>query len=68
MWVLSLLCFKWSHSGSFENVVDMFTFGNVYRSRLGCQVITKPELDGVRLDIPSATRNFAIDGFVPEPH
>lgn len=39
-----------------------------FRSRLGCQVIARPELDGVRLAIPSATRNFAVDGFVPKPH
>ncbi|MCO5590499.1 hypothetical protein L7F22_044469 [Adiantum nelumboides] len=38
------------------------------RSRLGCQVLAKPELDGVRLAIPSATRNFAVDGYVPKPH
>lgn len=38
------------------------------RSRLGCQVIAKPELDGIRLAIPSATRNFAVDGYTPKPH
>ncbi|KAK1266021.1 hypothetical protein QJS04_geneDACA009065 [Acorus gramineus] len=37
-------------------------------SRLGCQVIAKPELDGLRLALPMATRNFAVDGFVPKPH
>ena len=37
-------------------------------SRLGCQVIAKPELDGIRLAIPAATRNFAVDGYVPKPH
>uniref|UniRef100_A0A0D9XE33 Uncharacterized protein n=1 Tax=Leersia perrieri TaxID=77586 RepID=A0A0D9XE33_9ORYZ len=31
-------------------------------SRLGCQVIASPELDGIRLALPSATRNFAVDG------
>lgn len=39
-----------------------------YRSRLGCQVIATPELDGVRLALPAATRNFAVDGYVPKPH
>ncbi|CAN6980536.1 unnamed protein product, partial [Brassica oleracea var. botrytis] len=29
------------------------------------QVIARPELDGLRLAIPSATRNFAVDRFVP---
>ena len=43
-------------------------FGTVFRSRLGCQVIAKPELDGMRLALPAATRNFAVDGHVPKPH
>ncbi|KAK4418620.1 Adrenodoxin-like protein 2, mitochondrial [Sesamum alatum] len=38
------------------------------RSRLGCQIIAKPELEGLRLAIPAATRNFAVDGFKPKPH
>uniref|UniRef100_R7W4F6 Adrenodoxin-like protein, mitochondrial n=1 Tax=Aegilops tauschii TaxID=37682 RepID=R7W4F6_AEGTA len=37
-------------------------------SRLGCQVIASPELDGIRLALPAATRNFAVDGHVPKPH
>lgn len=37
-------------------------------SRLGCQIITTPELDGLRVRIPSSTRNFAVDGYVPKPH
>ena len=38
------------------------------RSRLGCQVIAAKELDGIRVRIPGATRNFAVDGHVPKPH
>lgn len=38
------------------------------RSRLGCQIKTTKELDGLVVRIPSATRNFAVDGFVPKPH
>lgn len=30
------------------------------RSRLGCQVIATKELDGLRVKIPSATRNFYV--------
>ncbi|KAF0913950.1 hypothetical protein E2562_025364, partial [Oryza meyeriana var. granulata] len=30
-------------------------------SRLGCQVIASPDLDGIRSAPPSATRNFAVD-------
>ncbi|CAD6270074.1 unnamed protein product [Miscanthus lutarioriparius] len=33
-----------------------------------CQVIAKPELDGMRLAIPRASRNFMVDGYVPKPH
>lgn len=39
-----------------------------FRSRLGCQIVAKPELDGIRVAIPAATRNFAVDGYVPKPH
>ncbi|CAN8246198.1 unnamed protein product [Cochlearia groenlandica] len=51
-----------------ENDMLDLAFGLTETSRLGCQVIARPELDGVRLAIPSATRNFAVDGFVPKPH
>ena len=37
-------------------------------SRLGCQIIATKEIDGVRLRIPAATRNMAVDGYVPKPH
>eukprot|EP01052_Picozoa_sp_SAG31_P027727 SAG31_NODE_2618_length_5366_cov_2.137650_6_plen_79_part_00 len=40
----------------------------VRRSRLGCQIILSKELEGMRLRVPSATRNFYVDGHVPEPH
>ncbi|KAM3324393.1 hypothetical protein P3S67_005545 [Capsicum chacoense] len=43
-------------------------FGLTDTSRLGCQVIAKPELDGIRLALPVATRNFAVDGYQPKPH
>jgi len=38
------------------------------RSRLGCQVIGSKDIDGVRVRIPGATRNFAVDGYKPKPH
>lgn len=37
-------------------------------SRLGCQIILTPELDGIELTIPKVTRNFYVDGHVPKPH
>ncbi|XP_034401257.1 ferredoxin-2, mitochondrial isoform X2 [Cyclopterus lumpus] len=37
-------------------------------SRLGCQIILKPELEGIELTLPKVTRNFYVDGHVPKPH
>ncbi|KAK6914643.1 2Fe-2S ferredoxin-type iron-sulfur binding domain [Dillenia turbinata] len=51
-----------------ENDMLDLAFGLSETSRLGCQVIAKPELDGLRLALPAATRNFAVDGYVPKPH
>jgi hypothetical protein len=34
----------------------------------GCQIVLKKDLDGIVLTLPKATRNFYIDGHVPEPH
>ncbi|XP_073142114.1 uncharacterized protein [Henckelia pumila] len=51
-----------------ENDMLDLAFGLTETSRLGCQIIATPELDGIRLAIPSATRNFAVDGFKPKPH
>lgn len=42
--------------------------GGTHRSRLGCQVILSPELDGLRVTLPKATRNMYVDGHVPKPH
>lgn len=47
--------------------LDM-AYGLTETSRLGCQVKITPEMDGIRIRLPSATRNFAVDGFVPKPH
>ncbi|RVE76444.1 hypothetical protein OJAV_G00008110 [Oryzias javanicus] len=37
-------------------------------SRLGCQIVLTPELDGIELTLPKITRNFYVDGHVPKPH
>ncbi|KAH9652867.1 Adrenodoxin-like protein 2 [Citrus sinensis] len=37
------------------------------KSHLGCQIVARPELDGICLALPAASRNFAVDGFVPKP-
>ncbi|KAJ4724700.1 adrenodoxin-like protein 2, mitochondrial [Melia azedarach] len=51
-----------------ENDMLDLAFGLTESSRLGCQIVARPELDGIRLAIPAATRNFAVDGYVPKPH
>mmetsp|Transcript_7059 Transcript_7059/g.8112 ORF Transcript_7059/g.8112 Transcript_7059/m.8112 type:complete len:180 (-) Transcript_7059:223-762(-) len=51
-----------------ENDMLDLAFGLTETSRLGCQIIAAEELDGLRVRIPSATRNFAVDGFKPKPH
>ncbi|XP_061686976.1 ferredoxin-2, mitochondrial [Syngnathoides biaculeatus] len=37
-------------------------------SRLGCQIILTPEMEGMELTLPKVTRNFYVDGHVPKPH
>ncbi|CAH2296688.1 ferredoxin-2, mitochondrial isoform X1 [Pelobates cultripes] len=37
-------------------------------SRLGCQIILTPELNGAVFTLPKVTRNFYVDGHVPKPH
>lgn len=51
-----------------ENDMLDLAFALTDTSRLGCQIIAAKELDGLRVKIPSATRNFAVDGYVPKPH
>ncbi|PAN12587.1 hypothetical protein GQ55_2G266600 [Panicum hallii var. hallii] len=51
-----------------ENDMLDLAFGLTETSRLGCQVIASPELDGIRLALPSATRNFAVDGYAAKSH
>ena len=36
-------------------------FGLTHTSRLGCQIKMTDELDGIRLTLPSATRNMLVD-------
>ena len=51
-----------------ENDMLDLAFGLTETSRLGCQVIATEDIDGISVRIPSATRNFAVDGHVPKPH
>eukprot|EP01104_Vermistella_antarctica_P012290 TRINITY_DN3530_c0_g1_i2.p1 TRINITY_DN3530_c0_g1~~TRINITY_DN3530_c0_g1_i2.p1 ORF type:complete len:265 (+),score=39.04 TRINITY_DN3530_c0_g1_i2:154-948(+) len=51
-----------------ENDMLDLAFGLTETSRLGCQIIVTKEIEGIRCKLPSATRNFAVDGFKPKPH
>jgi ferredoxin len=50
-----------------EDLLDQAPFLDV-NSRLGCQIIITKELSGIRLRLPRATKNFYVDGHVPQPH
>ncbi|OMO74134.1 hypothetical protein COLO4_26697 [Corchorus olitorius] len=43
-----------------ENDMLDLAFGLAETSRLGCQIVARPELDGIRLAIPVATRNLPL--------
>ncbi|CAB3375939.1 Hypothetical predicted protein [Cloeon dipterum] len=50
-----------------EDLLDLAPFLRE-DSRLGCQIILNKELEGLRVQLPAATRNFYIDGHKPKPH
>lgn len=50
-----------------EDMLDMAN-GLTETSRLGCQVMVTEEMDGLVVDVPAATRNFYVDGHIPQPH
>jgi len=43
-----------------EDMLDL-AFGLTHTSRLGCQIRMTPELDGLVVTLPSATRNMMVD-------
>ena len=43
-----------------EDTLDL-AFGVTADSRLGCQIIITEELDGLKVTLPSATRNMMVD-------
>jgi len=51
-----------------ENDMLDLAFGLTETSRLGCQIKLTPELDGMELQLPAATRNMAVDGYKPKHH
>lgn len=42
-----------------EDMLDL-AFGLTETSRLGCQIIITKELDGIRVSLPTATRNINV--------
>eukprot|EP00568_Trieres_chinensis_P008949 CAMPEP_0183308806 /NCGR_PEP_ID=MMETSP0160_2-20130417/22495_1 /TAXON_ID=2839 ORGANISM="Odontella Sinensis, Strain Grunow 1884" /NCGR_SAMPLE_ID=MMETSP0160_2 /ASSEMBLY_ACC=CAM_ASM_000250 /LENGTH=190 /DNA_ID=CAMNT_0025472709 /DNA_START=59 /DNA_END=631 /DNA_ORIENTATION=+ len=50
-----------------EDMLDMAP-GLTPSSRLGCQVTVTDKFEGVEVTLPGMTRNFYVDGHVPEPH
>jgi 2Fe-2S ferredoxin len=42
-----------------EDMLDL-AFGVTQTSRLGCQIIMSDELDGIKLIVPSETRNISL--------
>ena len=43
-----------------EDMLDL-AFGLSHTSRLGCQIMMSDALDGIRVTLPSATRNMMVD-------
>jgi len=50
-----------------NDMLDM-AFGLTDTSRLGCQVVVTPELNGMKVKLPAATRNMFVDGAKPTKH
>lgn len=50
-----------------DDMLDLAFFPQA-TSRLGCQLKVKQAMDGLRVELPRATRNMAVDGFVAKPH
>ncbi|CAB3984464.1 adrenodoxin, mitochondrial [Paramuricea clavata] len=50
-----------------EDMLDLAPFLQE-NSRLSCQIILTKEMDGIEVMLPKATRNFYVDGHIPQPH
>jgi 2Fe-2S ferredoxin len=44
-----------------EDMLDL-AFGLTHTSRLGCQILITPQLDGLVVSLPNATRNMLLEG------
>jgi ferredoxin-2, mitochondrial len=43
-----------------EDMLDL-AFGLTHTSRLGCQILATPDIDGIKFILPDATRNMMVD-------
>lgn len=50
-----------------EDMLDMAPYLQE-NSRLSCQIVLSRELEGLIVRLPSATRNFWVDGATPDAH
>jgi ferredoxin len=50
-----------------DNMLDMDPLLQE-NSRLGCQIVLTPELEGVEVALSHITRNFYVDSHIPKPH
>ncbi|KAK4468498.1 hypothetical protein MN116_007700 [Schistosoma mekongi] len=50
-----------------EDMLDLAIFLQE-NSRLSCQITLTKELNGMKATLPKATRNFYVDGHVPQTH
>lgn len=50
-----------------EDMLDM-AFGLTNTSRLACQLDVTEDMNGEVIRLPTATRNFYVDGHTPKPH
>lgn len=50
-----------------EDLLDL-AFGLTATSRLGCQVKVTASMEGAKVQLPAATRNFYVDGHKLKPH
>ncbi|XP_036702563.1 ferredoxin-2, mitochondrial isoform X5 [Balaenoptera musculus] len=57
----------WGGSGREDDMLDMAPLLQE-NSRLGCQIVLTPALEGAEFTLPKITRNFYVDGHVPKPH
>lgn len=50
-----------------DDMLDQ-AFALTTTSRLGCQIVLTEKMDNILIELPKATRNFYVDGHVPQPH